>query len=618
MVSTGCTSGIDAVGYARRADPGGRGRRHDRRRDRRADLADHRGLLRRDQGHHRRATTTPSTPRGPFDATRDGFVLGEGARRPRARGAASSARRRGAHIYAEIAGFATRCNAFHMTGLRPDGRGDGRGDPRRAGRGAASTPTTSTTSTRTARAPSRTTGTRPPRSSAASASTPTRTPVSSIKSMVGHSLGAIGSIEIAACALAIEHGVVPPTANLREPRSGVRPRLRAAHRARDGRSTPCCPSAAASAASSRAMVLTRPRCGVTDDHAIRRRRARHHRHRRGRAQRARHRGRTGRRRCEGRSGIGRDHALRPVAATRHALAGEVDGFDPRPTTSPGRLLAADRPLDPAGAGRRRRWPLDDAGFDPGERPTRTTMGVITGQPLGRQRVRPARDRRSCGRKGAEYVSAYQSIAWFYAVNTGQISIRHGMQAARAACVVTEQARRAGRARAGAAQTPQGHAGSCVTGGVDGGARPVGAGRARLANGRLSAPQPTRTTPTGPSTRRANGYVVGEGGAILLLEDGDAARARGARQVYGEVAGYGATHDAHHHGTPPPTPTQYARAIRLSLTDAGSDPRRRRRGVRRRRRCPGPGRARGGGAQQVFGGRGHRGAGDRAADDGPGG
>jgi act minimal PKS ketosynthase (KS/KS alpha) len=42
-------------------------------------------------------------------------------------------------------------------------------------------------------------------------------PVSSIKSMVGHSLGAIGAIEIAASALAIEHGVVPPTANLHEP-----------------------------------------------------------------------------------------------------------------------------------------------------------------------------------------------------------------------------------------------------------------------------------------------------------------------------------------------------------------------------------------------------------------
>lgn len=44
-----------------------------------------------------------------------------------------------------------------------------------------------------------------------------RTPVSSIKSMVGHSLGAIGSIEIAASVLAMEHHVVPPTANLHTP-----------------------------------------------------------------------------------------------------------------------------------------------------------------------------------------------------------------------------------------------------------------------------------------------------------------------------------------------------------------------------------------------------------------
>jgi act minimal PKS ketosynthase (KS/KS alpha) len=44
-----------------------------------------------------------------------------------------------------------------------------------------------------------------------------RVPVSSIKSMVGHSLGAIGSVEIAASILAIKYGVVPPTANLHEP-----------------------------------------------------------------------------------------------------------------------------------------------------------------------------------------------------------------------------------------------------------------------------------------------------------------------------------------------------------------------------------------------------------------
>ena len=45
----------------------------------------------------------------------------------------------------------------------------------------------------------------------------TDVPMSSIKSMVGHSLGAIGAIELAACVLAIDEGVVPPTANLEHP-----------------------------------------------------------------------------------------------------------------------------------------------------------------------------------------------------------------------------------------------------------------------------------------------------------------------------------------------------------------------------------------------------------------
>ena len=44
-----------------------------------------------------------------------------------------------------------------------------------------------------------------------------KTPVSSIQSMIGHALGAIGSIERAACALAIDRGVVPPTANYENP-----------------------------------------------------------------------------------------------------------------------------------------------------------------------------------------------------------------------------------------------------------------------------------------------------------------------------------------------------------------------------------------------------------------
>ena len=75
----------------------------------------------------------------------------------------------------------------------------------------------------------------------------------------------------------------------------------------------------------------------------------------------------------------------------------------------------------------------------------------------------------------------------------------------------------------------------------------------------------------PFDRRADGHVIGEGGAILLLEEAGAAQARGAQKVWGEVAGYGATHDAHHHEDPAPDAVQYARAIRLSLADAGVTP-----------------------------------------------
>src|SRR6266702_2803019 len=66
-------------------------------------------------------TDDPAHSSRPFDRSRNGFVLGEGAAMFVLE-EYERARNRGAHIYAEIAGYATRCNAFHMTGLRPDGR----------------------------------------------------------------------------------------------------------------------------------------------------------------------------------------------------------------------------------------------------------------------------------------------------------------------------------------------------------------------------------------------------------------------------------------------------------------------------------------------------------------
>ncbi|MEU9336269.1 beta-ketoacyl-[acyl-carrier-protein] synthase family protein [Streptomyces sp. NPDC048290] len=157
----------------------------------------------------------PATASRPFDRTRNGFVLGEGSAMFVLEDL-GHALRRGADVYAEISGFASRCNAFHMTGLRPDGRemaeairaalAQSRTAPEDIGYINAHGSGTLQNDRHETAAFKRSLGEHA-----------YRTPVSSIKSMIGHSLGAIGSLEIAASVLAMRTGVIPPTANLHEP-----------------------------------------------------------------------------------------------------------------------------------------------------------------------------------------------------------------------------------------------------------------------------------------------------------------------------------------------------------------------------------------------------------------
>ncbi|WP_410820117.1 beta-ketoacyl-[acyl-carrier-protein] synthase family protein [Micromonospora sp. 050-3] len=213
VVSTGCTSGLDSVGHARELI--------------REGSADVMIAGATDAPISPitvacfdaiKATTArnddPTHASRPFDNSRDGFVLGEGSAMFVLE-ELEHARRRGAQIYAELVGFASRSNAFHMTGLRPDGRemaeairvaladaqlpGDAVDYINAHGSGTKQNDRHETAAFK--------------RSLGDHAY---RTPVSSIKSMIGHSLGAIGSIEIAASALAIKHGAVPPTANLHD------------------------------------------------------------------------------------------------------------------------------------------------------------------------------------------------------------------------------------------------------------------------------------------------------------------------------------------------------------------------------------------------------------------
>jgi 3-oxoacyl-[acyl-carrier-protein] synthase II len=105
--------------------------------------------------------------------------------------------------------------------------------------------------------------------------------------------------------------------------------------------------------------------------------------------------------------------------------------------------------------------------------------------------------------------------------------------------------------------------------VAGGAEAAITGLASAAFAAMGATSPTGVSR--PFDARRDGFVMGEGAGILVLEQEEAARARGARTL-GEVLGYGATSDAHHLTAPEPSGREAARAIELALADAGVEPR----------------------------------------------
>lgn len=166
-----------------------------------------------------RATTPnnddPATAARPFDARRNGFAIAEGAAMLVLE-EYEHARRRGAVILGEIAGYASTCNAHHMTGLTAEGT-----EMTLAIDKALSAARSTNTDIDYVNAHGSGTKQNDIHETAAIkrslGSHAMQVPVSSIKSMVGHSLGAIGSIEIATCLLAMRDSVVPPTANLHEP-----------------------------------------------------------------------------------------------------------------------------------------------------------------------------------------------------------------------------------------------------------------------------------------------------------------------------------------------------------------------------------------------------------------
>ncbi len=170
-------------------------------------------------------------------------------------------------------------------------------------------------------------------------------------------------------------------------------------------------------------------------------------------------------------------------------------------------------------------------------------------------------------KGFDRVSPFFVPMSITNMAAGHIAIATGMKGM-CSCVVTACAGGSNAIGDSLRQIRDGYADVVLCGGAEASITPFGIGGFTSMKALCETNDPARASI--PFDRERSGFVMGEGAGILILEEYEHARARGAR-IYGEMAGYGAACDAYHITAPDPQGAGAAAAMTMALADAGISP-----------------------------------------------
>ncbi len=252
-----------------------------------------------------------------------------------------------------------------------------------------------------------------------------------------------------------------------------------------------------------------------------------------------------------------------TSAQKAKLAGEVKDLDPSLWVDKREMRKMDRVTQLAMVAAAQA--MEDSGLNM-ENEDAARCGVIVSSGIGGLSTIESEHSRGL-EKGFDRVSPHFIPMVITNMSAGHIAIRYGFKGM-CSCPVTACASGSNAIGDAFRQIRDGYADVMLCGGTEASITPLGIGGFTSLKALHTGTDPLRASI--PFDAERSGFVMGEGAGILILEEYEHAKARGAK-IYAELAGYAANCDAHHITAPAPGGEGAARCMTLAMADAGVAP-----------------------------------------------